>query len=308
MSDTAAVELSRIVQVVAELSRREREGKGFVRLADLAADFGVSVEQVQRDLRALTAFKDDPDHEWLSSLVVLQQGDRIALQSLGPFRRPARLTPDEAVALQVGLAIEGRGGPLSKELAALLGAGAGAGDRWHAVESTGTGAAAVADLAARAAKERRCLNIEYVGSRGTVTRRVVEVHHVVEFEGRSYLIAWCRRSRGRRHFRADRVLSTRLLDETFGERPEAESTGADGVFQAPADRLDPVRVRFSQRVARWLIERYPDAQRLDDGSVVVTYRVADVDWLVRNVLQYGAEAEVLGPRAYREAVRRAVAA
>jgi predicted DNA-binding transcriptional regulator YafY len=32
-----------------------------------------------------------------------------------------------------------------------------------------------------------------------------------------------------------------------------------------------------------------------------------VDWLVRRVLEYGPEAEVLEPAAYREAMRRAVA-
>jgi predicted DNA-binding transcriptional regulator YafY len=35
--------------------------------------------------------------------------------------------------------------------------------------------------------------------------------------------------------------------------------------------------------------------------------VSSVDWLVGRVLEYGADAEVLGPDAYREAVRRAVA-
>jgi predicted DNA-binding transcriptional regulator YafY len=37
-------------------------------------------------------------------------------------------------------------------------------------------------------------------------------------------------------------------------------------------------------------------------------RIASVGWLLRTVLQYGAEAEVLGPPVYREAVKRAVGA
>lgn len=37
-------------------------------------------------------------------------------------------------------------------------------------------------------------------------------------------------------------------------------------------------------------------------------RIASVDWLLRTVLQYGAEAEVLGPPVYREAVKWAVGA
>jgi predicted DNA-binding transcriptional regulator YafY len=40
--------------------------------------------------------------------------------------------------------------------------------------------------------------------------------------------------------------------------------------------------------------------------VVVRFRSASVDWLVRHVLQYGDQAEVLEPTGYREALRRAV--
>jgi len=308
MSDAAATQLNRIVQLVAELSRREREGRGFATLAELASRFGVPAAQIERDVRTLTVVKDDPDHEWLSSLLVLQEGDRIALESRGHFRRPVRLTPDEAAAIQIGLAMDRRGGPLSDDLAALLEAGSGAAETWHALESVGPGAAAVADIAARAATARRCLELEYAGSDGTLTTRVVDVHRVVEFEGRGYLIAWCRLSGGRRHFRADRVLRATILDETFSVRGELAAADPDGVFRPPAEALDKVRVRFSPAVARWLTERYPDAEREESGSVVVTYEVGDVHWLVRTVLQYGPEAEVLGPAPYREAVRRAVAA
>src|SRR5690606_40411144 len=55
-----------------------------------------------------------------------------------------------------------------------------------------------------------------------------------------------------------------------------------------------VAVRYSPRIARWVEERAP-CERREDGSVVVRHRVADPRWVVRHVLQYGAEAEVLEP-------------
>lgn len=307
MSDAAA-QLNRIVQLIADLSRCEREGRELVRMSEVALRFGVSAAQIQQDIRTLTIAKDDPEHDWLRSLLVLQEGDAIALWSRGHFLRPVRLTPDEAAAIQIGLAMDGGARALSEQLAGLLEAGAGAAETWRASERVDSGAASVADVAAHAARERRCLELEYAGSDGAVTRRVVEVRRVVEFEGRSYLIAWCRLSSGRRHFRADRVLSARVMEEPFRDRHEMNTVEPDGVFRVPAEAPDSVRVRFSSRVARWLLERYPDAERREDGSVVVTYEVSDLNWLVRTVLQYGAEAEVLGPEAYREAVRRAVAA
>lgn len=308
MSETAAEQVNRIVQLVAELSRRERDGSGFVPLRELAGRFGVAAAQIERDVRALAGVNDDPDHDWLSSLLVLQEGDRIALQSRGHFRRPIRLTPDEAAAIQIALAMAEGDDELSGELAALLVAGAAAARAWHVAGAGWGGAAEVADAAALAARERRCLALRYAGSEGDATERVVEVHRIVESQGRCYLIAWCRRSRGRRHFRADRVLSATMLDETFAVRPEMDADRSPGsVFQPPAEPPDLVRVRFSPAVARWLLERYPEAHRDPDGSVVVTYEVSDLRWLVRTVLQYGAEAEVLDPPAYREAMRRAVA-
>ena len=74
-----------------------------------------------------------------------------------------------------------------------------------------------------------------------------------------------------------------------------------------AAAVEQVRVRFSPRVARWIRERYPRCEVQEDGSVVVTFLATSVEWLVRRVLEYGPDAEVLGPGAYREAVRRAVA-
>jgi predicted DNA-binding transcriptional regulator YafY len=39
-----------------------------------------------------------------------------------------------------------------------------------------------------------------------------------------------------------------------------------------------------------------------DGSLVLDHPLADQDWAVRHVLQYGPEAEVLEPAEVRQAV------
>lgn len=52
-------------------------------------------------------------------------------------------------------------------------------------------------------------------------------------------------------------------------------------------------VAFSARIKRWIRERYPDGEERDDGRYIVRFPVADQRWLAREVLQYGAEAEVL---------------
>ena len=74
-----------------------------------------------------------------------------------------------------------------------------------------------------------------------------------------------------------------------------------------ADEVVTANVAFSPRIARWLEERYPDGREAADGRYVVTFKVADPAWFVREVLQYGAEAEVLEPEGLREAVKMVVA-
>jgi predicted DNA-binding transcriptional regulator YafY len=62
-------------------------------------------------------------------------------------------------------------------------------------------------------------------------------------------------------------------------------------------------VAFSPRIARWIRERYPEGHDAPDGRYHVRFQVADPRWLAREVLQYGAEAEVIEPKAVRETIR-----
>jgi proteasome accessory factor C len=309
MSETASTQLNRIVTVVAELSRREAAGEPALTLAEVAAGQGTTADQIQRDIRALTQASDEPDAEWLQSLSVWQEGDRLSVSSRGPFRRPIRFTGDELLALQVGLATEeGNECALSRELAEVVRADA-RGARSFAVEAAaGAGEAAVADLARRAMDERLPLSILYAGGHDRAgTPRVIEPHQVVVAEGRVYIVAWCRRSGGWRNFRADRVIDAMVEKGTFRLRADfVPFADGEAVFRAEPDDVDEVTVRFGPGIARWLEERYPDAKRQADGSVDVTFPVADPAWLVRHVLQYGPDAEVLAPAEYREAVWRAV--
>jgi predicted DNA-binding transcriptional regulator YafY len=73
------------------------------------------------------------------------------------------------------------------------------------------------------------------------------------------------------------------------------------------DAYDTMRVRYSAKVARWIAER--EGRELEpDGSLVMDHPLADVEWGLRHVLQYGAEAEVLSPPSMREAVHARVSA
>lgn len=309
MTETASAQLNRIVTMVAELSRREATGEPPLTLAQVAQAHGTTPDQVQRDLRTLTQASDEPSAEWLQSLAISQEGDRISVSSLGPFRRPIRFTADEILALQVGLATEpNAAATLSRELAALVHPDERAARSFSVNQTAGSGEGEVADLAHRAVEEHRVLSILYTGEQDRMgSAREIEPHQVVQAEGRVYVVAWCRKSQGWRNFRADRVIDGMLENESFTPRADfTPFTKGQSVFRAAEEVVDNVTVKFTPEIGRWLEERYPDARREPDGSVLVTFKVANPSWLVRHVLQYGPDAEVIAPTEYREAVWRAV--
>ena len=79
-----------------------------------------------------------------------------------------------------------------------------------------------------------------------------------------------------------------------------EIVGKEGVS---GDGAGTLRLRYSARIARWIAER--EGKTLaEDGTLTVEHPLADPDWAVRHVLQYGPDVAVLGPDEVREAVVR----
>lgn len=303
MAEAAETQIQRLVTLVAWMSQRDTRGP--IRYRDAARGMGVTEELVRADLQVLLDLTERYK-SWLSSLSVSITAGGFTLGSRGAFQRPFRLTRDEALALIIGLTAV-RGG---RELAARLGKQFDAGPHSEQIEQSfalgptpGAGAAQLLALARRGRDERRKVELLYCGSGGEPSRRVVHIHQVVQAGKAWYLVAWCEKAQGARHFRVDRILEAVALEEMFTPRPDLKRVRK---FQdlLSVDRAPMATVAFSPRVARWLREQYPAGEDAPDGRYLVKLPVADPRWLAREVLQYGAEAEVLAPEGMREFVRR----
>jgi predicted DNA-binding transcriptional regulator YafY len=300
---TSATQLNRMVTMVSELTRRSRTDQPSASLDELAERFDATRSQIQADIRALTLLGDDPDADWLLSLSIGQEGDRISIASGGPFRRPIRFTGDELVALQLGLAaVEQSDGIVSSAVAGLLNQ---AEPVSHTLAGRGRVSPSLANLVRTAIRDRQKLEIRYTGERtlGGINR-VVHPYQVLEQEGFTYVVAWCELAGGWRHFRSDRILDA-VPAGHYAPRPDF--TRSEDSFAEPPEAT-PVQVRFSPAIARWLRERHPDATSGEDGSLVVTYPVASPEWLLRHVLQYGPEAEIIAPASFRDLMRSQLSA
>ncbi|HET9984978.1 MAG TPA: WYL domain-containing protein [Longimicrobiales bacterium] len=308
---TAEAQLERILYLLPAASGDEGRP-----LRELAAALGVTPAQVLADVAAVTAREYYHPAGSSPGLSILVENDRIRVGPRGAFERPVRLTPREALALGLGvrtLAAEARPArrPGLLELAARLEAELVAPDvevppPVVVVDAGDGGGDGLRTFLQESAAARRPVAIDYLKSGGAAPeRRVVHPYVLVAAGGVWYVLGWCTAREAVRAFRLDRILDAWEAEGTYevpADFDPAAYVAGGRVYRADEDV--EVAVRYSPRIARWIVEQGP-AEALEDGGVLVRYRVADPEWLVRHVLQHGADAEVVGPAEVRELVREA---
>lgn len=311
----AAAQVRRLLNLVPYLTKRPGS-----RVDEVAAAFGVSEDQVVRDLRLLW-FCGLP--EGLPGDLMepnITDGGAIYLSNVEAIVRPLRLSTREAVALLValralaqlpGLASGDAMARASAKLAAACGDDAAIAER---VSVSFEARDAVLDTVQRGLTERRMLHLRYyVPSRDVVTERDVAPMRLVLLDGRGYLEAWCRASEGVRMFRLDRVEAVTLLDEPAAPPEVATTRDLDGGLLA-AGRTDPLVTLEITPAARWITENYPceSVEELPGGRLLVRLRATDAAWLSRLVLRLGPQGRVVDPpelaARVREAAHEALAA
>jgi proteasome accessory factor C len=230
------------------------------------------------------------------------------------FLRPMRLTRGELLALELGLAmlrgerppeehraIDGATARLRKAIAKLP-------DGEIADDLRAASVSPAGDLEhlrrlREAFRARRKVRLTYrKADEAEPSSRVVCPYGIVFANGMWYAVAHCESSEGIRIFRLDRVEQVEPLEERY-DSPRGFSLDAivtDGkAFQSA--EAGTLRVRYSPRIARWIAER-EGKQVAADGSLVMDHPLADLNWAVRHVLQYGPDAEVLEPEEVRAAI------
>lgn len=292
-----------------------------VRLPDAARMCGVDEVDIQRDFTLLA------ERSWYlppgrtDDFQILFEGDRIRVHAPPAFHRPVRLVLAELVACGLALRCAGIGSEEAAELCRQVEAAL-------ALESTGSDGpsppatndvefallhATVDELhgaLSRAVVHRRRVRFGYVKDRAEAPEiRRLEPWRIVHAEGEAYLIGHDLDRDEPRLFRMDRILGVEVTDDPCSVPvPDTpDEIRADGSVRLIARGRDErwAEVRYSPRVARWVRERY-EGKDAEGGAYVVQHRLLTEDWMVRHVLAYGAEAEVIAPGALRAAVVEAV--
>ena len=302
---TAQQQLRRILAILPQLADGEERT-----YEDIAECVGEDWETIRDDLYELSE-RDDAPGGFVDG-VQLFFGERGVTALSAHFKRPMRLTAGEAAALELGLAML-RSERSPDEHSAIDRAR----QRVHALRTRADAEPALAVQHAEAAagdsmylarvseamRSGRKVRIAYRSSgRADVRTRTVCPFGVVAARAQWYVVGHCETSEAVRVFRLDRIEGVELTTEPF-VRPEGFSIDSvvrdDMVFQG--DPPMSMKVRYSPRIAKWIAE-HETGEVQEDGSYVVEHPVADVQWAVRHVLQYGPEAEVLAPEELREEI------
>ncbi|MEV4729166.1 YafY family protein [Saccharopolyspora sp. NPDC049426] len=282
-------------------------------IADAAADFGVTPQQLRKDLELL----------WMCGLPGYGPGDLIDLSFESDsitvtydagMRRPLRLTASEATSLLVALRAlaDTPGVPDSAAVQRTLAKVENAvGQARPSGVVIGLGAEESVDSQVRrtvqsAVTGGKALRIRYyTASRDEISERTVDPMRLLLVDGRSYLEAWCRNAHGVRMFRLDRIDAAQLLDEPAVPPSEAEPMDVSaGLFQpAPDQRVAEIELEPD---ARWVAEYYQvdEVEELPGGRARVRMRYADSAWMTRLLLGLGGQVAVLSPGELGDDVRQ----
>lgn len=305
MTTTAAAQLRRILRVIPEIADGHSHD-----LDDIANRAGVTRDILLGDLKALADRHGEPGGFVEGMQIYIARGT-VAVMS-DQFLRPMGLTVQELRALELGLAIlraerppdettgiERTRARLQKVIAKIP-PGHDEPPMRHAELAPTEGLTHLNELR-KALRDHRKARITYRRSgAGNPTTRVVRLYAIVPASGMWYAVAYCESSEDLRVFRMDRVEDATALGDKY-EIPAGFSV-RETLHQGTGfkSELMPVgmKVKYSPRIARWITEREgvePDA----DGSVTIDHPLADRDWGVRHVLQYGPDAEVIEPAELR---------
>lgn len=169
-------------------------------------------------------------------------------------------------------------------------------------------------LCSAAERSARSVSFSYQDKEGQRTKRIADPYGFVVSSGRVYCVAYDHDRRDKRVFAVDNIFDPVMLARTFVKPASFRldtfaSASISGVLHS--DETTEVRVRFAPRVAKAAAAARIVAERAivpqEDGSVEIAYGVADVDELVRWVLGWGAQAEVVAPTAVRDRIRMLLA-
>ena len=151
-------------------------------------------------------------------------------------------------------------------------------------------------------RSNRSVTLSYQDKFGQATQRTVDPYGFIVSGGRVYVVGYDHLRKDKRVFAIDNITEATLGAKTFIKPGDfdLDAFAAHSISGVLYGELQTdVVVRFERPIAKAAMAARVVAERNivthDDGSVSITYRVSDVEELLRWTFSWGAQAEVIGP-------------
>jgi predicted DNA-binding transcriptional regulator YafY len=295
------------------------QGNKYPKIGDLAGRFEISRRQAAREIEFMRLFLEAPieysrEHEgyyygrdnfqfpglWASEEEIV---------SLIVSRRLAAAMPDRNLKKKLDSFLNKIGQNIDLDLPKLESRISLKNVRYYRVE------AAIFSAVLLALSHDRQLAITYAaGYTAETTQRTVDPLHLLLYMGNWHLIAYCRQRRGLRDFLLSRIKEAETLPDPIENPVNSEELKEKidkryGIFfDGPATQ---VVLRFRPPSARhvrdqvWFPGQVSEVQA--DGSLVLKFPVADFREIIRDVLPFAADVEVLAPPELRRLIAETIA-
>ncbi len=153
--------------------------------------------------------------------------------------------------------------------------------------------------------KKKQVEFDYFGGNGKTEHRCVHPWKLV-YRGQAwYLLGWCNTRKAERYFKLSRMVKIeqtgRAANVMMGEAEHSENSGFKVEQEIP---LIKIKAKVSAEKAFYLLDSFActETKTGSDGSLTVTFTAPDTDWLVGNLLGYGADLKIISPKRIRDEV------
>lgn len=150
---------------------------------------------------------------------------------------------------------------------------------------------------------RRIIEFDYFNSSGEKSTRRVEPMKLIFKVNAWYLQAFCLTKNTNRTFKISRISDLWITPQTFVER-NSDELSESGQMPKHQDWID-LCLKISAEGAYRVYDEFDETSiaKNQDGSFTVTASLPDGKWLIRYLLSFSADIEVVSPQTIRDRVK-----
>jgi predicted DNA-binding transcriptional regulator YafY len=158
--------------------------------------------------------------------------------------------------------------------------------------------------------KKRALSFNYSSpARNEMTERRVDPYHLFNYMGTWHLIGYCHMRKDIRTFKINRIKNPEILKDTFAIRHNFTFKdyfrSSFGLMKGHDTKQ--VTLRFTPEKTKWISDHIwhkdQKSRLLEDGSLELSFPVAEFSEIAREILKHSSGIEVIKPESLRQLIR-----